>query len=188
VNLASWAERAAPHERRVRVAAWVVLAAGLLAFVVRGADRPLDPALASEVRRPLPGLSELGFRITAPQGTTLDWCALLAATEAAREQGLMDQVDLRGYDAMVFRFDVPVEGRFYMYRTPVPLSVAFFDDDGAYVAERDMTPCPADDPADCPTYAAGAPYLHALEVPRGGLGRLGIGPGARLSFPGGPCP
>jgi uncharacterized membrane protein (UPF0127 family) len=188
VNLASWAERAAPHERRVRVAAWVVLAAGLLGFVVRGADRPLDPALASEIRRPLPGLPELAFRVTAASGTTFDWCALLAATEAAREQGLMDQVDLGGYDGMVFRFEAPIEGQFFMYRTPLPLSIAFFDADGAYVAERDMAPCPAEDASDCPTYAAGAPYLHALEVPRGTLGHLGIGPGARLSFPGGPCP
>ena len=42
-----------------------------------------------------------------------------------------------------------------------------------------MAPC-ADRP-DCPTYPAGRPFRYALEVPRGGLAQLGVGPGAQLA-------
>ena len=38
-----------------------------------------------------------------------------------------------------------------------------------------------------PRYAAEGPYLHALEVPKGRLGALGVGPGSVLGFPEGEC-
>ena len=41
-----------------------------------------------------------------------------------------------------------------------------------------MTPC--DDSDQCPTYPAAGPYRIAIEVPQGGLPRLGIGPGATV--------
>ena len=99
----------------------------------------------------------------------------------------MDQDDLRGYDGMVFRNDEPVTTTFTMRDTRIPLSVAFFDEDGAFVSARDMDPCPPGTD-DCPSYSAEGPYLHALEVEQGALPSLGIGPGARLSFPDQPCP
>ena len=40
--------------------------------------------------------------------------------------------------------------------------------------------------ASCPTYGAARPYRWALEVPKGALPRLAIGPGTRL-VAGGPC-
>ena len=67
-----------------------------------------------------------------------------------------------------------------MYRTRLPLSVAFFDTDGAFVSARDMAPCTADKGGDCPSYAAERPYVDALEMVQGGLGPFGIGPGSRI--------
>ena len=49
-----------------------------------------------------------------------------------------------------------------------------------------MPPC-GDQPI-CPTYAADGPYRYALEVPQGGLPRLGIGPGTRLVVGEDRCP
>jgi uncharacterized membrane protein (UPF0127 family) len=192
VTVQDWGAAAERREPWVRRAVWTVLVAGLLAFVVRGADRPADPHLAAgrlagTGRRPLAGFGEAGFEVTTAEGTVLDWCALLAATEASRERGLMDQVDLRGYDGMVFRFDAPTAAQFYMFHTRIPLSIAFFDQRGTFVSASDMAPCPASDPGACPTFPAAKPFVQAIEVPEGGLGRLGIGPGSRLAVTDGAC-
>lgn len=151
--------------------------------VVRPAPTPVPPATspAAPSRRPLPGFDEVAFRISGSPGVT-NGVALLADDGASRRQGLMDQTDLRGYDAMVFRFPSPTEGSFYMRNTLIPLSIAFFDASGRFVSSTDMEPCP-DEVEDCPTYGPDGPYVHAIEVAQGDLGRLGIGSGSVLSFP-----
>lgn len=143
---------------------------------------PPPPAPALPSRRPLPGFDEVAFRITAPGGKVTDGVAMLADDSASRSQGLMEQTDLRGYDAMVFRFPSPSNGGFYMRNTRIPLSIAFFDVGGRFVSSADMEPCP-DEVEDCPTTFAEGPYVHAIEVAKGDLPRLGIGPGSTLSFP-----
>jgi uncharacterized membrane protein (UPF0127 family) len=187
VTLEEWSEEAERQEPRIRRAVWIVLTLGLVSFLVRGADRPLDPHLATAARRPLVGFEEIRFRLTSADGKTLDWCALLAATEAAREQGLMQQQDLRGYDAMLFRFDLPSTAAFYMYRTVLPLSIAWFDAHGAFVSATPMDPCTDAVPSRCPVYPAARPYRIALETTRGELEHLGALPGSTLSLPGGSC-
>jgi uncharacterized membrane protein (UPF0127 family) len=173
----------------VRRAAWGVLAVALLAFVVRGATSPDDPYLVGVdgQRQLIAGFEEISFTITSPDGDVLDWCAMLAATEALRAQGLMHQTDLGGYDGMVFRFDEPTGGGFWMKNTIIPLAVAYFDADGHFVSAQGMDPCP-EDAETCPSHPPAGPYLHAIEVPRGGLGRIGVGPGSQLAFSGEPCP
>jgi uncharacterized membrane protein (UPF0127 family) len=173
-------------DTHVRRAAWVVFALGLLALVVRGADAPADPSFASVPRRPLAGFQQVAFHVTTSEGDVLDWCALLAATEAARQQGLMEQDDLLGYDGMVFRFDELTVETFWMFHTPEPLSIAWFDDEGRFISTTDMDPCESDVEAACPLYPAPRPYRFAVEAARGDLGRLGIEPGSRLRI-GGSC-
>jgi uncharacterized membrane protein (UPF0127 family) len=187
VTVDGWAARAERNEPWARRAVWTVLLVALLAFIVRGGGEPADPYLVDGSRRPLTGFTEAAFSIRTPEGRVLDWCALLAASEAAREQGLMGQRDLRGYEGMLFRFDAPTAAEFYMFHTLLPLSIAFFDGSGAFVSSTEMAPCAAEDPGSCPTYPAARPYVHALEVPEGALGRLGIGPGATMTVTDGPC-
>lgn len=150
------------------------------------APQPTSTVGAEDGRQPPDGFDEIPFTITTAEGTAIDWCALLADDEASRAQGLMGESDLLGYDGMVFRFPEPSEGRFFMRNVAVPLSIAFFDAAGELVSVGDMAPCPDED--GCPTYGADGPYLHALEVPEGGMAALGVTPGAVLSFPGGACP
>ena len=185
---------------RWRIGTALVLVVVVL-LVVRGANRPDDPELSppstttgdaspansSSGRSPIDGFAEIAFRIEPEGAEASTWCALLADRIELRQRGLMDQEDLRGYDAMVFRYDTASMVRFTMEDTQLPLSIAFFGEDGAFVSARDMDPCPPGT-SDCPTYSAEGPYLHALEVEQGALPSLGIGPGARLSFPDEPCP
>jgi uncharacterized membrane protein (UPF0127 family) len=186
---------------RWRIGTLLVLAV-VVFLVVRGANRPDDPELSPPStaardtggqdssgpdRAPFGGFDEIAFRITPAGADASTWCALLADRLEERSRGLMNREDLGGYDAMVFRFESPSTAEFTMQDTRIPLSIAFFDADGAFVSSRDMDPCPPGT-ADCPTYAAGGPYLHALEVPQGNLAELGIGPGSHLSFPDQPCP
>lgn len=196
MTIDGWARRAERHLPWARRAAWSVLVLAVVSCGVRGADSPADPYVVDDAapstasgtaRTLLAGFEEVAFRITTPDGEQLDWCALLAATEEARARGLMEVRDLGGYDGMVFRFDSPTSGRFYMFGTVLPLSIAWFDEGGAYIGQADMDPCPADEPGDCPTYPADRAFVHALEVPKGGLGALGVVEGSRLSFPSGGC-
>lgn len=134
-------------------------------------------------RGDLEGFGEVAVRVEGPgSATAFEGCALLAATPEARAQGLMGQTDLLGYDAMVFRFDAPSTGAFYMFHTVMPLSIAYLDADGAVVSTADMDPCLEEAASACPTYPAAGPFLHAVEVPQGDLDRLGIGPGATVTF------
>ncbi|MGI9120972.1 MAG: DUF192 domain-containing protein [Acidimicrobiales bacterium] len=143
---------------------------------------PLPSPATVAQRRPLAGFGEVRFKVLGATGGAFDGTALLAVDQAAHQQGLMEQRDLRGYDGMIFRFEAPSTGEFYMRNTRISLSIAFFDVRGRFVSSTDMAPCP-DRVRDCPTYPADAPYLHAIEVALGDLGRLGIGPGSVLSFP-----
>lgn len=183
MTLAEWAERAEAQHAWVRRAVWAVLVVALLAVIVRGSDGPADPARVNATRRPLPGFPSIPFQVVSASGQILDWCALLAAADRAREQGLMGQQDLRGYEAMVFRFAEDTDTRFYMFGTTIPLTVAWFDHDGSFIGSADMDPCRAGAPDACPTYPPPKKYHYALEVARGDLGRLGLGPGSKLGFP-----
>jgi uncharacterized membrane protein (UPF0127 family) len=92
--------------------------------------------------------------------------------------------DLGGYDGMAFVYEQDVAHGFYMRNTPMPLSIAWLSADGELVDRADMEPC--EDREGCPVYTPAGPYRFAVEVPMGGLGDLGIGPGARVSL-GGAC-
>jgi uncharacterized membrane protein (UPF0127 family) len=126
------------------------------------------------------GFSTMTARITEPDGQVCDVCVWLADTPEERGRGLMGVTDLGDPVGMVFRFDEPTDGPFYMFQTPTPLSIAWFDD--ALVGSTDMAPC-LDLPAgDCPRYSPGAEYDLALEVFEGGLADLGVGPGSQLEL------
>lgn len=161
----------------------MLLVAGGVAFVVKGADTPPDPHLRAVGHDRIPGFAEIAYRVNhMPENTR---CAALAQTEQQRNRGLMGRTDLAGYDGMLFVFPSDTAESFYMKDTPMPLSIAWFDSGGRYVSSTDMEPCL--DKPECPLYAAAGSYRYALEVPKGGLSGLGIGSGAVVSV-GGPCP
>ena len=109
-------------------------------------------------------------------------CVLLAQTPDERRRGLMDVTDLEGYAGMLFAYPDDVSGGFWMFDTPMPLSIAYLDGDGRIVSSTDMAPCEAS--ADCPSYPPEGPYRFALEVPQGELDDLGLTGDATLEIRG----
>jgi uncharacterized membrane protein (UPF0127 family) len=158
------------------------LAAAAVVFVIAGANKPSDPTLGSAERKRVEGFGEIAYRVVGSEAGQR--CALLAETSEQLATGLMGRTNLGGYDGMLFVFPEDTTGSFYMKNTRLPLSIAWFDAAGRFVSSTDMEPCL--DRADCPLYSATGPYRYALEVPKGGLVPLGIGPGSAISV-GGPC-
>ncbi|MBU57758.1 MAG: hypothetical protein CL543_02675 [Alcanivorax sp.] len=106
----------------------------------------------------------------------------IAATPEARQKGLMGRESLAPYSGMLFRFDPPASASqgFYMYRTLIPLDIAFLDADGRILALRTMTPCESRDPRRCRVYRPGTDYPAALEVNAGFFERHRVAVGDRI--------
>lgn len=136
---------------------------------------------------PTPPVTPEGFdlspaEVTLADGEVCPLCLWVADTGILRQRGLMGVTDLGGADGMVFVYDGPASGQFWMRGTPMPLSIAFFGADGSFVSTTDMEPCLTGPAAACPRYTAAGPYVAAIEVPQGRLAELGIGPGSRLAL------
>ena len=140
-------------------------------------------------RRLLRGFSEVAATITAEDGSTCQVCLLAATDDFQRQRGLMEVTDrnLGGYDGMLFQFAKTQNGAFWMYNTPMPLSIAYFSPDGLLVSRTDMAPCPLGS-ATCPSYPAGGGFKSALEVPKGGLADVGVVGVSRIQVDGIRCP
>ena len=177
--------------RFLRRSAWTVVALGVIGFLVVGAKRPANPTLLPPdgylTAKGLPGFPTAYLLVTPGYGlhASPGSCALVASNSAQQSVGLMGQTSLHGFAGMAFQFQKPTQTPFYMKNTLIPLTVAWFGSDGMYLVSVDMQPCPTTETI-CPTYGPGVPYQLALEVPRGKLGSLGIGPGSVLHL-GGSC-
>ena len=128
------------------------------------------------------GFTTIQALITEPDGEVCEVCLWLADDPTERGRGLMGVTDLGDAVGMVFQFEEPTAGSFYMFQTPSPLSIAWFAADGSHVGSADMEPC-LDTPAgDCPLYSPGAEYELAVEVFEGGLEPLGLVEGSRVEL------
>lgn len=109
----------------------------------------------------------------------------VANTPELRTQGLMERTSLADSAGMLFVYpaDQPATAGFWMYRTRIPLDIAFMDSAGTIVAARQMQPCAARLAAGCPNHEPGRPYRAAVEVNAGFLQRVRIGIGARVLLP-----
>lgn len=192
----SWAPAWLPtidDVRGARLLRWLVTAvfvAGVAACVTEGANSPADPELgpvATATSEPAPtggGLADrfgtVAAQLVALSGEVLELCLLHADTAEERAAGLMQVTDLEGHDGMLFSMEETGEGSFYMYRTLLPLTIGWWDAEGAFVSRADMVPCESEDPAACERYPAAGPYRHAIEVVQGDPLAGRFEPGARL--------
>jgi uncharacterized protein len=95
----------------------------------------------------------------------------IAETDETRSRGLMERESLGAESGMVFVMGAPTSGGFWMKDTLIPLSIAFWDQEGRILTMLDMDPCPSDP---CPSYNPGVLYTHALEVNQGFFVENGI--------------
>ena len=107
----------------------------------------------------------------------------IAETPDQTEIGLMERDALPPEEGMIFLLGEERDGSagFWMYRTRIPLDIAYLDRDGRIVAIRSMDPCASPHPEGCGQYPPGVPYWSALEVNRGYFSSRGIDIGARIT-------
>lgn len=103
----------------------------------------------------------------------------IAATEPARQRGLMFRKSLPDDYGMAFLFFKETSLGFYMKNTLVPLSIAFFDEDGAILEMLDMDPCTREP---CKLYTPHKPYFGAIEAAQGAFDRWGVSVGDKVSI------
>lgn len=120
--------------------------------------------------------------------TVIPLKAEVAITDAERARGLQGRDHLPADQAMMFVYPEPrpPENAFWMYKTRIPLTLAFFDKSGRIVSTHQMDPCHSQSPDQCPTYKAGHPHQGAIEVTQGLLSDHNIGRGAYLRLGTGP--
>ena len=108
--------------------------------------------------------------------------AELATTPDQQTLGLMERQHLADTAGMLFPYthDQPADAGFWMFRTRIPLDIAFMDSTGTIRAVQHMVPCPTSLAQGCPTYEPGTAYRAALEVNAGYLARNRVALGARM--------
>ena len=98
-----------------------------------------------------------------------------AQTVAQRERGLMGRRELAADSGMLFRFDEVRRHCLWMKGTPLPLSAAFFDEDGLLVDVIDL------EPFNTEIRCSKRPARYALEMNQGWFAERGVELGARLA-------
>lgn len=126
-----------------------------------------DPAAT-----PTPGV------VTIQQGSTRATVQIeIAATFAARQQGLMLRQDLSEDAGMLFVFPADVHYGFWMKNTYIPLDIAYISLSGEVLEVR------AAKPLDETILTPALPYRYVLEVNQGWFERHRLAPGAIVTLP-----
>ncbi|MDX1660650.1 MAG: DUF192 domain-containing protein [Gemmatimonadota bacterium] len=167
--------------RRTALAGWAALA--LSSAACGGGEAP-----PREAARPVLSFDTTRVRVVS-DGDTIPLTVELAESEVQRSYGLMQRDSLPEGHGMLFTYErvQPPTAGFWMWRTRIPLDIAFLDETGRIVAIRTMQPCDRPDPV-CPSYEPGAAYRSALEVPAGWFEARGVELGDRVERAGGAAP
>jgi uncharacterized protein len=99
----------------------------------------------------------------------------VAASDAARQKGLMFRERLGRNDGMLFVFDEPAYHSMWMKNTLIPLSVAFVDAKGEILNVLDL------EPHSLETRMSAGPATFAIETNRGWFAERGLKAGDRVT-------
>ena len=100
--------------------------------------------------------------------------AEMATTPNSRTVGMMFRQTVAPNHGMLFVFEYKGQQCFWMRNTPLPLSIAFIDDDGTILQITDMAP--KSDALHCSEHAV----RYALEMEQGWYAKKGALVGSRL--------
>ena len=118
----------------------------------------------------------------ASRTDTIPLVVELARTSNEKTMGLMERTHLADSAGMLFIYDgvQPANAGFWMFRTKIPLDIAFVDSAGVIRSIRNMVPCTTATAVNCPTYEPGVPYRAALEVNAGFFEKRKVALGDRV--------
>lgn len=122
------------------------------------------------------GFSEAHVVFTGSDGQEAELKVEVARTGPERAQGLMNRDKLDADSGMIFIWDDPTLGGFWMKDTYIPLSIAFISADGTIVDIQDMQPL------DLANHMPKASYIYAVEANQGWFAEHGIKAGDRAEF------
>ena len=112
----------------------------------------------------------------AADGREAELMVEVARSRPERAQGLMQRQQLDAESGMIFIWDYPVHGGFWMKDTYIPLSIAFISEDGDIVDIQDMQPL------GLANHKPSAKYIYAVEANQGWFAEHGISIGDRAEF------
>lgn len=158
--------------RPVWVAALAMTLAALL-FASCG-DDDSGPPTTTPSRDALP-TAEIALR--GEGGASARLTVEIAATQAARERGLMFRESLPENRAMLFVFATDQHGGFWMKDTRIPLTIAYLDSAGRVLELREGVPF------EVTALLPAQPYRYALEVNSGWFERHSLGVGSVVELP-----
>jgi uncharacterized membrane protein (UPF0127 family) len=106
----------------------------------------------------------------------------IAERDDQKVHGLMERLRLPETSGMLFLYSELQDSSsgFWMFRTRIPLDIAYLGDNGQILSIAAMEPCSSPYTQSCMMYAAGVRYCAALEVNRGFFTRRRIGLGDRV--------
>ncbi len=100
----------------------------------------------------------------------------VARSGQEKARGLMERRELGSDRGMIFIWDKPTRGSFWMKNTYIPLSIAFVSADGVIVDIQDMQPLSQQQ------HVPAKPYVWAIEVNQGWYAGHGIQVGDRVEY------
>jgi len=147
-------------------------------------DSPVAEPVVRAVPALHPAVDDLDETlVTITSGTAEhEVVAKVAASGEERTRGLMEVPALPDGVGMLFLFEQERTGGFWMWNTLIELDIAFIDADGVAHTLATMVPCEAERSTDCSVTRPPEPYRAALEVPGGWFERVGIEPGAAVTW------
>jgi uncharacterized protein len=165
--------------RRSRAVMPAILSALIVSLLAAACEPEAPPVQDGAYVSPFTFDTATALVMTAAD--TLRLTVEVAERDDQRSQGLMERLELPQDAGMVFLYNAeqPADAGFWMYRTRIPLDIAYFDGDGIIGAIHHMDPCPYE-AFRCPTYPPGVPYHGALEVNRGWFAAHGVTVGDRV--------
>ena len=102
----------------------------------------------------------------------------VAATDKAREYGLMNRKSLAADHGMIFVFDIDAPREFYMKNTLIPLDIVYVNSGGSVVSIKHGKPL-----EESPTIPSDGPMKYAIELSGGTAADVGLRVGDKLAIP-----
>lgn len=98
--------------------------------------------------------------------------------------GLMERTSLPDNAGMLFLYpsERGADSGFWMYRTRIPLDIAWLDEHGVILAMDTMTPCETESARNCPSWSPGKRHRHVLEMNGGFFEENHVAVGDKLTI------